>query len=94
VAAAAPEAPSDTQAQAVERAALNVHHQLRRWRAFAIVMTLVVVAVAALLAAWRFAPDRLPAMLQPPEVMRQVGVTVTTAPAPRRPLPPESQFDE
>jgi hypothetical protein len=92
--AAAAEAPSDTQTQAVERAVLNVHRQLRRWRAFAIVMTLVVVAVAALLAAWRFAPDRVPPMLQPLEVMRQVGVSVPAAPAPRRPAPPESQFDE
>jgi hypothetical protein len=92
--AAAAEAPSDTQTQAVERAVLNVHRQLRRWRAFAIVMTLAVVAVAALLAAWRFAPDRVPPMLQPLEVMRQVGVSVPAAPAPRRPAPPESQFDE
>jgi hypothetical protein len=92
--AAAAEAPSDTQTQAVERAVLNVHRQLRRWRAFAIVMTLVVVAVAALLAVWRFAPDRVPPMLQPLEVMRQVGVSVPAAPAPRRPAPPESQFDE
>jgi len=57
-------------------------------------MTLVLVAVALLLAAWRFAPDRLPAMLQPLELMRQLGITAPTAPAPRRPLPPESQFDE
>ncbi|MFL6833939.1 MAG: hypothetical protein ACJ8F0_15250 [Xanthobacteraceae bacterium] len=92
--AAAAEAPSDTQTQAVERAVLNVHRQLRRWRAFAIVMTLVVVAVAALLAVWRFAPDRVPPMLQPLEVMRQVGVSVPAAPALRRPAPPESQFDE
>ncbi|MFL6824552.1 MAG: hypothetical protein ACJ8FA_18475 [Xanthobacteraceae bacterium] len=88
------EAPSDTRAQAAERAVLNVHRQLRRWRAFAIVMTLVVIAVAALLAAWSFAPDRVPSMLQPLELMRQIGVTLPAAPAPRRPAPPESQFDE
>ncbi len=93
-AAAAAEAPSDTRAQAADRAVLNVHRQLRRWRAFAIVMTLVVVAVAALLAAWSFAPDRVPSMLQPLELMRQIGVTLPAAPAPRRPAPPESQFDE
>jgi hypothetical protein len=50
--------------------------------------------VAALLAVWRFAPDRVPPMLQPLEVMRQVGVSVPAAPALRRPAPPESQFDE
>jgi hypothetical protein len=93
-AAAAAEAPSDTRAQAAERAVLDVHRQLRRWRAFAIVMTLVVVAVAALLAAWSFAPDRVPSMLQPLELMRQIGVTLPAAPAPRRTAPPESQFDE
>jgi hypothetical protein len=92
--AAAATAESDTQAQAAERVVPNVHRQLRRWRAFAIVMTLVVVAVAALLAAWRFAPDRVPSMLQPLELMRHIGVTLPGAPAPRRPAPPESQFDE
>jgi hypothetical protein len=68
---------------------------LRRWRAFALLMTLVVVAVAALLAAWRFAPERVPPMLRPLELMRQMGVTVpASAPPPRRPLPPQTQFDE
>jgi hypothetical protein len=57
-------------------------------------MTLVVVAVAALLAAWRFAPDHVPPMLQPLELMRQAGVPLPATPAPRRPAPPESRFDE
>ena len=93
-AVAAPQPVDETQAQAVEPALLRVHRQLGRWRAFAIVMTLVVVAVAALLAAWRFAPDRVPPMLQPLELMRQAGVPLPAAPAPRRPAPPESRFDE
>jgi hypothetical protein len=93
-AVAAPQPVDETQAQAVEPALLRVHRQLGRWRAFAIVMTLVVVAVAALLAAWRFAPDRVPPMLQPLELMRQVGVPLPAMPAPRRPAPPESRFDE
>jgi len=71
-----------------------MHRRLRRWRAFAVLMALVVVAVAALLAAWRFAPDRVPAMLQPLELMRQAGVPLPAIPAPRRPVPPESRFDE
>jgi hypothetical protein len=55
----------------------------------------MVVAVAALLAAWRFAPERVPPMLRPLELMRQMGVTVPApAPPPRRPLPPQTQFDE
>ena len=68
---------------------------LRRWRAFALLMTLVVLAVAALLAAWRFAPERVPPMLRPLELMRQMGVTIPAGtPPPRRPLPPQTQFDE
>jgi len=57
-------------------------------------MTLIVAAVAALLAAWRFAPDRVPPVLQPVELMRYVGVALPTGPVPRRPTPPESRFDE
>ena len=95
-AADAVEAPSEARAPAVEpaTAVLVVHQRMRRWRAFAILMTLVVAAVAALLAAWRFLPDRVPPMLQPVELMRQMGVALPAAPAPRRPAPPGSQFDE
>jgi hypothetical protein len=95
-AADAVEASSEARTPAVEpaTAVLVVHRRMRRWRAFAILMTLVVAAVAALLAAWRFVPDRVPPMLQPVELMRQMGVTLPAAPAPRRPAPPGSQFDE
>jgi anti-sigma-K factor RskA len=93
-AAAALEAPSEARTPAVERATAAVHRRMRRWRAFAILMTLVVAAVAALLAAWRIAPDRVPPMLQPVELLRQIGVPLPPAAAPRRPAPPESQFDE
>jgi hypothetical protein len=95
-AAAAVQAPSEARTSAVEpaTAVVVVHRRMRRWRAFAILMTLVVAAVAALLAAWKFAPDRVPPMLQPVELMRQVGIALPTGPAPRRPAPPGSQFDE
>jgi type IV secretory pathway TrbF-like protein len=63
------------------------------WRVLAVLMTLVVIALAGLLAAWRFAPERVPPMLQPVELMRAVGVTVSAGPV-RRPAPPESQFEE
>lgn len=85
---------SEPQAQPAAPATLSMHRQLRRWRAFAVLMTLVVVALAALLAAWRFAPDRVPPMLQPLELMRQAGIPLPAIPAPRRPAPPESRFDE
>jgi hypothetical protein len=95
-AADAVQAPSEARTPAVEPATAVpvVHRRMRRWRAFAILMALVVAAVAALLAAWRFVPDRVPPMLQPVELMRQMGVALPAAPAPRRPAPPGSQFDE
>jgi hypothetical protein len=93
-AAAAFEAPSEARIPVIAPATAAVHRRMRRWRAFAILMTLVVAAVAGLLAAWTFAPDRVPAMLQPVELMRQIGVPLPSAAAPRRPAPPESQFDE
>ena len=95
-AADAVEAPSEARTPAVEpaTAVLVVHRRMRRWRVFAILMTLVVAAVAALLAAWTFAPDRVPPMLQPVELLRQIGVPLPSGPAPRRPAPPGSQFDE
>ena len=89
-----PQARSEPQAPPAAPAALSMHRRLRRWQAFAVLMTLVVVALAALLAAWRFAPDRVPPMLQPLELMRQAGVPLPAIPAPRRPAPPESRFDE
>jgi hypothetical protein len=93
-AAAALEARSEARTPVIAPATAAVHRRMRRWRAFAILMTLVVAAVAALLAAWMFAPDRVPPMLQPVELMRQIGVPLPSAAAPRRPAPPESQFDE
>ncbi|HXL49922.1 MAG TPA: hypothetical protein VN975_14135 [Xanthobacteraceae bacterium] len=87
-------APQPTRDQALERTTALVRRRLRRWRAFAILMTLVVAAIGALLAAWRFAPDRVPPSLQPLELMRYVGVALPTGPAQRRPAPPESRFDE
>ena len=93
-AAAALEAPSEAPIPVIAPATAAVHRRMKRWRAFAILMTLVVAAVAALLAAWTFAPERVPPMLQPVELMRQIGVPLPSAAAPRRPAPPESQFDE
>ena len=68
--------------------------RLARWRVFAGLMTLVVLAVGALLSAWRFAPERVPPVLRPAEVLRVIGVSVAGSAPPRRPAPPESQFDE
>jgi anti-sigma-K factor RskA len=77
----------------IARQVAAIHRRLRRWRAFAILMTLVVAAVAALLAGWKFAPERVPPVLQPFELLRYVGVTPRAAPS-RRPVPPPSHLEE
>jgi hypothetical protein len=73
--------------EATQRVAV-LRRGLRRWRAFAILMTLVVAAIAALLAAWKFAPERVPPQLQPFALLRHLGVTAPAAPPLRRPVPP------
>jgi hypothetical protein len=85
--------PVERQGEARDLVAV-MRRRVGRWRAFAVLMTLLVVAVAALLAAWRFVPERVPPLLQPVELMRLVGVSVGAGPPPRPPAPPESQFDE
>jgi len=81
--------------EAGEDVAAVVRRRLVRWRVFAVLMTLVVLGVAALVAAWRLAPDRLPPMLQATHLMRLIGVPIAPAgPPPRPPAPPESQFEE
>ena len=87
-----PEAPR--RIDEATRQAAAARRGLRRWRAFAILMTLVVLAVAALLAVWKFAPERVPPMLQPIEVLRQVGVELPSPGRARRPVPPPSQLEE
>jgi hypothetical protein len=65
-----------------------------RWRAAAAAMTLLVVGLMALLAAWKFVPDRLPAGLRPAPVLMSLGIQAlpTSAPAVKR--PPAPAFDE
>ena len=65
---------------------------LRHWRAFAILMMLLAFGFAGLIAAWRYAPDRLPPQLRPLEVLHMQPSA--PAAAARRPAPPGSQFDE
>jgi anti-sigma-K factor RskA len=98
-AAAAVLAPSVQPLAASEREAIRREDSggTRRssfWRILAVLMTLVVVALGGLIAAWRFAPEHVPPMLHPAELMRAVGITVSGGPPARRPAPPESQFDE
>jgi hypothetical protein len=66
-------------------------------RTVATLATLILLMAAALVAAWRFAPERVPVSLQPVELLRAAGIavpTVVVGPPPRKPAPPESQYDE
>jgi anti-sigma-K factor RskA len=89
-------APTLTPRQAAPPAVAGTVRMRRRlvfWRSVAGLLTVVVLAFAALLASWRFAPDRLPPVLQPAELMRFAGIYLPASP-PRRPAPPESRYDE
>jgi hypothetical protein len=93
-----PDKPFDrTQERPIRRAevTIDVIHSRNRWRLVGVFMTLLVVGLAALLAAWRFIPDRLPARLRPAELMTSLGIQAPPEVAPTvRPPPPEGQFDE
>jgi hypothetical protein len=67
--------------------------QPRRWGVLATLMTLVALALAGLIAAWRYVPDRLPTQLRAEQVLNIHPPA--PPPPPARPVaPPESQFDE
>jgi hypothetical protein len=65
-----------------------------RWRAAAAAMTLLVLGLVALLAAWRFAPGRLPAGLRPAPVLMSLGIQALPSTAPAVTRSPVSAFDE
>jgi hypothetical protein len=71
-----------------------MRRRLSRWRAAAMLMVLAALAIPALLALWKYAPERVPPALQPPELLRRLGIRIDTSPGLRVPAPPESQFDE
>jgi hypothetical protein len=77
-----------------ERKLRSLRRHLAGWRVLAAVLALGVVAAAGLVAVWRYAPERVPPALRPVELMRLAGISVGTGAPPRRPAPPESQFDE
>lgn len=66
-----------------------------RWRAFGLIMVALAIAFAGLMAAWRFVPERLPAELQPSQLMTSMGIGSVAQPAPEpKKLPPVSSFEE
>jgi hypothetical protein len=72
---------------------LEVVRSRGRWRAFGVCMLVLVVGFWAVLAAWRFVPDLMPAELRPAELMMSLGIESRSGPM-MKPAPPESQFDE
>jgi hypothetical protein len=74
-------------------ARITVQRQQRRigrWRAAALLMTFLVLGFGCLIAAWRFAPDRLPQQLQPIAVL---GLG-EWSPSERIPAEHGTQFEE
>jgi hypothetical protein len=74
-------------------ARITVHRQQRRigrWRAAALLMTFLAFGLGSLIAAWRFAPDRLPHPLQPIAVL---GLG-EWSPSERIPAEHGTQFEE
>jgi len=74
-------------------ARITVQRQQRRigrWRAAALLMTFLVLGLGTLIAAWRFAPDRLPQQLQPIAVL---GLG-EWSPSERIPAEHGTQFEE
>jgi hypothetical protein len=61
------------------------------WRALGPLMTLIAAALAGLIVAWRYVPDRLPPQLQPAVLLNMAQAPATPAKRPRRLT---SQFEE
>jgi hypothetical protein len=87
--------PSDKR-QAIRRPEIigDVIRSRGRWRAATAVMTLLVVGLVTLLAAWKFVPDRLPAGLRPAPVLMSLGIQAPPSPASGVKRPPAAAFDE
>ena len=76
--------------QSVRRA----QRSLARWRIMAVLLFLALAAIAGIVVAWRFIPDRVPPALQPIALMRLAGIPVPASQPLRKPPPPESTFEE
>ena len=91
----AAEVVADRQPARQRQAATEVVRSRDRWRVFGMLMVLVAAGFAALVAAWRFMPDRVPARLRPAELMLSIGIDTTPPPVPAsKGPPPTSEFDE
>jgi hypothetical protein len=82
--------------QRMGRPEIDVIRSRGRWRVVGVCMTLLVMGLAALLAAWKFIPDRLPAELRPAQLMMSIGIEGLPKPAAPavKPASPIAPFDE
>jgi anti-sigma-K factor RskA len=67
---------------------------LRRWRLFAVMMSLVAIALAGLIGAWRFAPELLPPQLSANSLLHMSSEPSELPPLPPPRKPPPPPFDE
>jgi hypothetical protein len=81
-------------AQAIDQQLRAAKRRLAGWRALALLMTLAVLIMVCLIALWKFDPERLPHALQPAGFMQLLGINVEGGPPARKPVPPESQYNE
>ncbi len=75
---------------------IDVIRSRGRWRAFSMLMLVLVAALAGLVASWKFLPGQLPSGLRPAQLMMSLGIEASSsgeAPAAKR-TPPEAAFDE
>jgi hypothetical protein len=82
-----PSAPRAPLVAGNEREAV-IRRRLRRWRAFSVLLLLLLIALGGLVAAWRFAPEYVPPELHPIAALRVIGIKIDTGPPPPRPRPP------
>jgi hypothetical protein len=86
------DAPAQPMSYSASKETDALRPALRRWRAAAVLLLLIVLAFGALIAAWRYAPERLPSGLS---VHSLLNVPLPPPPPPPKPkAPPESVFEE
>jgi hypothetical protein len=74
-------------------AALGIKRSRGRWRAFGVLLFLLVAALGGLVAAWKFVPDQVPPALRPAQLMSSLGIDGPSPPR-VRPTRPAATFDE
>jgi hypothetical protein len=88
-----PGMPADVREEKRPQVPIAMIRSRGRWRAFSLLLLVLVAALGGLVAAWRFAPERVPAALRPGQVMTAIGIG-SSAPQPQPSRPASGAFDE